>query len=204
MGNVFVDVGMSLDGFIAGTNRSPENPMGGVAQTIHTWLINVHTWRERQSLEGGERNHDDEIANETFSRAGAYIMGRRMFDEGELAWPDPPPFQKPVFVLTNHSREPWERQGGTTFYFVTGGIERALELANDAAEGKDVHISGGAHTIQQYLNAGLVDDIQIHLAPAVLGDGLRLFENLDEMSSNWATDRVVPSDSVTHLRYLLS
>jgi dihydrofolate reductase len=204
MPDVFVDVGMSLDRFIAGTNRSPQNPMGGVAPRIHKWLINVHAWRERQSLEGGERNDDNDIANETFDRAGAYIMGRRMFDEGELAWPDPPPFQKPVFVLTNHPRDPWERQGGTTFYFVTGGIEHALELAKDAAGDKDVHISGGGNTIQQYLNAGVVNEVQIHLAPTVLGDGLRLFDNVHESTSHWAIERVVAADLVTHLRYRLS
>lgn len=204
MPDVFVDVGMSLDGFIAGTNRSPQNPMGGVAPKIHAWLINVHAWRERQSLEGGEQNQDNEIANETFARAGAYVMGRRMFDEGEVAWPDPPPFQKPVFVLTNHPREPWERQGGTTFYFVTGGIERALELAREAADDMDVHISGGGNTIQQFLNAGLVDEIQLHLAPVALGEGLRLFENVSEMPYKWATERVIPSDYATHLRYRLA
>ena len=204
MPDVFVDVGMTLDGFIAGTNRSPHNPMGGSAPTIHTWLIKVHAWRERQSLEGGEQNQDNEIANETFERAGAYIMGRRMFDEGELAWPDPPPFQKPVFVLTNHQREPWERQGGTTFYFVTGGIEHALELATEAADGKDVHISGGGNTIQQFLNAGLVNELQIHLAPALLGDGLRLFEHLDTSRFSLELARTIESSEVTHLRYTVS
>ncbi len=204
MPDVFVDVGMSLDGFIAGRNRSPQNPMGGVAPSIHEWMIKVHAWRDRQSLEGGDRNQDNEIASETFERAGAYIMGRRMFDEGALAWPDPPPFQKPVFVLTNHPREPWERQGGTTFYFVTDGIERALKRAQEAAGARDVHISGGGHTIQQFLNAGLVDEVQIHLAPVLLGDGLRLLEKLDGMPSHWSTDRVIPSDDVTHLRYRLA
>lgn len=198
---VFVSVGISLDGFIAGPNAGPDNPMGGVSHRIHEWMFQVHSWRERQQWSGGELGRDNEIANESFQRAGAYIMGRRMFDEGEVAWPDPPPFQAPVFVLTNHGREPWERQGGTTFYFVTDGIEHALEQAREAAQGRDVQISGGANVIQQYLNAGLVHDIEFHQAPVILGSGRRLLDNLDTSTAEWTIDRVVSSDYVTHIRY---
>lgn len=198
---VFVSVGISLDGFIAGPNAGPDNPMGGVSHRLHKWMFRVHAWRERQQWSGGELGRDNEIADESFQRAGAYIMGRRMFDEGEVSWPDPPPFQAPVFVLTNREREPWVRQGGTTFYFVTEGIEHALERAREMAQGRDVQISGGANVIQQYLNAGLVHDVELHQAPVILGSGRRLLDNLDTSTAEWTIDRVVPSDYVTHIRY---
>jgi dihydrofolate reductase len=198
---VIVDMGMSLDGFIAGPNAGPGNPLGDGGMRIHQWTFDVEAWRERQSLRGGKTNRDHEVVEEANARVGAFIMGRRMFDEGEVGWPDPPPFRAPVFVLTNDAREPWVRQGGTTFTFVTDGIERALEQARAAAGGKDVRIAGGANVIQQYLSAGLVDEIEIHLAPVLLGDGVRLFDGIDPKGIQLERSRVIDSPRVTHLKY---
>jgi dihydrofolate reductase len=198
---VVVYMGMSLDGYVAGPNAGPENPLGDGGMRIHRWIYDLEAWRERQSLAGGQTNPDDEVVKETYERVGAYVMGRRMFDEGEVNWPDPPPFRAPVFVLTNHAREPWVRQGGTTFTFVTEGIESALERAREAAGDKDVRISGGANVIQQYLSAGLVDEVFIHLAPVLLGDGVRLFERIGAEQVELECTRVIDSPRVTHLRY---
>jgi dihydrofolate reductase len=201
MSKVIVDMGISLDGFIAGPNGGPQNPLGDGGPRIHQWMYDVESWRERQSLAGGQINQDDEVVKESFARTGAYVMGRRMFDEGEVGWPDPPPFRAPVFVLTNHAREPWVRQGGTTFTFVTDSIESALEQARAAAGTKDVRIAGGANTVQQFIKAGLLDEIQIHLAPVLLGDGVRLFEHIDPKHIELERTRVIDSPKVTHLRY---
>ena len=124
-----------------------------------------------------------------------------MFDEGEVGWPDPPPFRAPVFVLTNHAREPWVRRGGTTFTFVTEGIESALEQARAAAGDKDVRIAGGANTVQQFIKAGLLNELQIHLAPVLLGNGVRLFDHIDPRHIELEKTRVIDSPNVTHLRY---
>jgi dihydrofolate reductase len=201
MGTVHASLGMSLDGFIAGPNAGPDNALGDGGMRIHRWVYELEAWRERQGLAGGRTNQDDEVSKETYSRTGAFVMGRRMFDEGEVGWPDPPPFQAPVFVLTNHPREPWVRQGGTTFTFVTEGPESALEQAKAAAGDKDVQIAGGANTIQQFLEGGLLDELQIHLAPVLLGDGVRLFERIDPERVELEPARVIDSPRVTHLTY---
>jgi dihydrofolate reductase len=124
MSSVIVDMGMSLDGYIAGPNGGPQNPLGDGGTLIHRWVYDLASWRESLGLAGSQTNRDDEVVKESNARVGAYVMGRRMFDEGEVGWPDPPSFRAPVFVLTNNVREPWVRQGGTTFTFVTDGIER--------------------------------------------------------------------------------
>ncbi len=201
MSKVIVDMGMSLDGFIAGPNGGPQNALGDGGYRLHQWVFDLESWRERQSLAGGQANRDDEVSEETFARTGAYVMGRRMFDEGEVGWPDPPPFRAPVFVLTHHAREPWTRQGGTTFTFVTDGIEIALEQARAAADDKDVRIAGGADTVRQFIEAGLLDEMQIHLAPVLLGDGVRLFDHVDNEHIELENARVIDSPKVTHLRY---
>ncbi|MEU1854181.1 dihydrofolate reductase family protein [Streptomyces sp. NPDC019990] len=205
MSKVFASLGMSLDGFIAGPNARPDNPLGDGGMRIHEWVFGVESWRERQSINGGQTNPDDDIVRENFSRAGAYIMGQQMFAEGEVGWPDPPPFRAPVFVLTHTPRKPWVRQGGTTFTFVTEGIDSALALAmaRKAAGDKDVQISGGADTVRQFINAGLLDELQIHLAPLVLGSGVRLFDGVSPGLSLELT-RVVDSPQVTHLTYRVS
>jgi dihydrofolate reductase len=192
---------MSLDGFVAGPNAGPNNPLGDGGMRIHRWVYDLEGWRERQSLQGGKTNPDDEVSRETYDRTGAFVMGRRMFDEGEVGWPDPPPFRAPVFVLTKRAREPWVRQGGTTFTFVTDGVESALEQARAAAGEKDVLVSGGANTVGQFVEAGLLDELQIHLAPVLLGEGVRLFGGIDPQSVELESTRVIDSPRVTHLRY---
>ena len=201
MGTVHASLGMSLDGFVAGPNAGPNNPLGDGGMRIHRWVYDLEGWRERQSLQGGKTNPDDEVSMETYARTGAFVMGRRMFDEGEVSWPDPPPFRAPVFVLTNRAREPWVRQGGTTFTFVTDGVESALEQARAAAGEKDVLVSGGANTVGQFVEAGLLDELQIHLAPVLLGEGVRLFGGIDPQSVELESTRVIDSPRVTHLRY---
>ncbi|MBA0127636.1 dihydrofolate reductase [Haloechinothrix sp. YIM 98757] len=204
MGQVFVDMAISLDGFIAGPNAAPHNPLGDGGTRMHEWMFGMRTWRERMGLSGGDTGSDDDIVRETFDRAGANVMGRRMFDEGEVNWPDPPPFYAPVFVLTSAPREPWERQGGTTFTFVTEGIHSAVKQARAAAGDKDVQISGGADTVRQALEAGLVDEIQLHLTPILLGSGIRLFDGIDTGTFTLESTRVAESAKTTHLRYRVS
>jgi dihydrofolate reductase len=201
MGTVHASLGMSLDGFVAGPNAGPNNPLGDGGMRIHRWVYDLEGWRERQSLQGGKTNPDDEVSRETYDRTGAFVMGRRMFDEGEVGWPDPPPFRAPVFVLTKRAREPWVRQGGTTFTFVTDSVESALEQARAAAGEKDVLVSGGANTLGQFVEAGLLDELQIHLAPVLLGEGVRLFEGIDPENVELERTRVIDSPRVTHLRY---
>jgi dihydrofolate reductase len=164
-------------------------------------MYKLEAWRERLDRSGGEAgNPDAEVVEEKFERSGAYVMGRRMFDEGEVGWPDPPPFRAPVFVLTHRSRDPWVREG-TTFTFVTDGIAGAVEQARAAAEDKDVQVAGGADTVQQSLDAGLLDELQIHLAPVLLAAGVRLFDRIDPTRLQLEPTRVVDSPAVTHLRY---
>jgi dihydrofolate reductase len=201
MSKVFVDVGLSLDGYLAGPNRRPGNPLGDGGPTIHSWLFQTAYFRQMLSLPPGQPSPDDPIVRALFDRAGAYVIGRRMFDEGEVGWPENAPFHAPVFVLTHAPRAPWPRPGGTTFHFVTDGSESALRQAKAAAAGKDVRISGGADTIRQYLLAGLVDEITIHVAPLLLGNGLRLFDTLGLAGIRLEQQEVVSSPLVTHINY---
>ena len=204
MSKVFVDVGVSLDGYIAGPNRGPGNPLGDRGTSIHQWMFQTATFLDRIGLTGGQTSPDDTLVKQVFDRAGAYVMGRRMFDEGEVGWPENPPFRAPVFVLTRSARQPWSRTGGTTFFFVTDGIESALRQATTAARGKDVRISGGAATVAQYLNAGLVDDLTLHVAPVLLGDGVRLFEQARPDAIALAQAQASGSPLVTHIRYTIT
>jgi dihydrofolate reductase len=164
-------------------------------------MYRLEAWRERLDRSGGEAdNPDADVVQEKFDRSGAYVMGRRMFDEGEVGWPDPPPFRAPVFVLTHRARDPCVRQG-TTFTFVTDGIESAVEQARAAAGDKDVQVAGGADVIQQSLDAELLEELQIHLTPVLLGAGVRLFDRVDPGRVQLEPVRVVDSPAVTHLRY---
>ena len=192
---------MSLDGFMAGPNGRPGNPLGDGGTRIHQWVYPLQSFREYVGLTGGETNQDDEIVRAGFARTGTYVMGRRMFDEGEVGWPENPPFRAPVFVVTHQARAPWERKGGTTFTFVTDGIKSALEQAKSAAGDKDVRISGGANVIQQFVQAGLIDELIIHLAPVVLGAGVRLLDHLSSDHLQLERMEVVDSPLVTHLKY---
>jgi dihydrofolate reductase len=202
MSKVFFDVGISLDGYIAGPNGGSKNPIGDGGLAIHEWMFKQKSFREKLGMEGGEvNNKDNEIISETFNRIGSNIMGKRMFEEGEANWPEDAPFHCPVYVLTHQKREPWERPGGTIFYFVSDDIHNILENAMKDAGSKDVRISGGASVIRQYLNAGLIDEFSIHIAPMILGSGVRLFENLDQGKYSVKILEVVNSKDVTHLKY---
>jgi dihydrofolate reductase len=201
MASVFADFAISLDGYIAGPNAKPGNPLGDGGPRVQEWVYRLASWREALGLPGGERNADDDLVRHTIERAGAHVMGRRMFDEGELGWPENAPFHKPVFVVTHRAREPWVRTGGTTFHFVTDGITSALEQARAAAGDKDVRVSGGADVFQQLFRAGLIDELTVHIAPVMIGGGVRLFESLgpDEQALEATVARV--SQLTTHVSY---
>jgi len=199
MGKVTVDISMSLDGFIAGPNDSPERPLGDGGERLHEWVYDLASWRERHGLEGGKTDTDADILDEAFKNVGAVVIGRRMFDVAN-GWGDKPPFGVPCFVLTHRGQEKLVK-GATTFTFVTDGVESALEQARAAAGEKDVSIAGGANVIQQYLSARLLDGMQIHLVPVVLGDGRRLFEHLGTEHIELERTRVIETPSITHLRF---
>jgi dihydrofolate reductase len=201
MTRVFVDVGMSLDGLIAGPNGRPGNPLGDGGTRIHDWVFRLASFSERSGGSGGETGADDDIVRAVFARTGSNVMGRRMFDEGEVGWPEKAPFHTPVFVLTHHAREPWVRPGGTTFFFVTDGFESALEKARAAAGALDVRISGGANVIQQGFKAAAVDELAIHVAPMIMGRGVRLFDHLSTSDLTLQPVEAIDSPAVTHLRY---
>jgi dihydrofolate reductase len=199
-GKVFFSVSMSLDGFIA--PESPEELMGQQWMELQRWLFPLRFFRENLRLgEGGEEGRDNDIARETFERTGASVMGRRMFDAGERAWPEEAPFHTPVYVVTHEKRAPWERPGGTTFHFVNDGIAVALDQAREAAGDRDVRIAGGGAAILQYVNAGLVDEFSIALSPVLFGSGVRLFEGVDAARVALAQTRAEPTQRVTHLTY---
>jgi dihydrofolate reductase len=211
MSRLTLDISMSLDGFIAGPNQSLEHPLGEGGERLHEWAIRLASWRERHDLSGGETNPDDEVVAESLRANGAVVMGRRMFSGGEGPWEDDPradgwwgdepPFRVPVFVLTNHPRETVTKQGGTSFTFVTDGIDAALEQARAAAGDKDVSLAGGASVVQQYLKAGLLDELQIHLVPVLLGGGVSNFDRLGTDPVELESTRVIESPAVTHLRF---
>jgi dihydrofolate reductase len=201
MSKVFIEQGISLDGFIAGPNAGGANPLGDGGMQIHQWMYAQTTWREHLGFSGGQTGRDDMLVQETFERAGAYVMGRRMFDEGEANWPEEAPFRTPVFVVTGQARAPWVRPGGTTFYFVTDGVAHAVVRAKAAAGAKDVRIAGGANVVKQALEAGLVDELNLHLAPVLLGAGVRLFDGLETNHVRLEQRRVLASPHVTHLYF---
>src|SRR3954468_24560162 len=199
-GKVFFSVSMSLDGFIA--PASLEDLMGPQWLELHQWIFPQRFFRESLKLgEGGEEGRDNDILRETFERTGASVLGKRMFDAGEPAWPEEAPFHTPVFVVTHELRDPWERPGGTTFHFVTDGVETALDQARVAAGDRDVRIAGGGATILEYLNAGLVDECAIALSPVLFGAGIRLFEGVDAGGVALEPVRSETSPRVTHLTY---
>jgi dihydrofolate reductase len=211
MAKLTFEISMSLDGYIAGPNPTLENPLGEDGERLHEWVVKLRSWRESHGRSGGETGPDSDLLEQSIASAGARLMGRRMFSGGEGAWEDDPrsegwwgdepPFGGPVFVLTHHEREPLEMKGGTTFHFVTDGIESALEQARDAAGERDVAIAGGASAGQQYLRAGLVDEMMIHVAPVFLGGGTRLFEDLGDDPPALEVDSVLESPAVTHVKY---
>lgn len=195
MSSVICSISMSLDGFIAGPNDEID--------PLHDWLYGLATWRAPHGMEGGTHDADAEILEEVIGRVGATIIGRRMYDLTD-GWGDVPPFHHPVFVLTHRGGEPVAKEGDTTFIFVTDGIESAVEQARAAAGEKDVALGGGASVVQQALAANLVDELQIHLIPVLLGDGIRLFGADAWAPRSLERDRIVESPSVTHMRYRLT
>ena len=199
-GQVFFSVSMPLDGFIA--PGSLGELMGRQWMELQQWALRQRFFRENLKLgKGGEEGRDNDIARATFERTGASVMGKRMFDAGEEMWPEEAPFHTPVFVLTHQERDPWERPGGTTFHFVNDGIEAALAQAREAAGDRDVRIAGGGVTILEYLNAGLIDEFSISLAPVLFGSGIRLFEGVDAGRVALEPVRTDPTERVTHLTY---
>jgi dihydrofolate reductase len=211
MTRLTLDISMSLDGFVAGPNATLEDPLGEGGELLHEWIVALKSWREEHGEAGGETGVDDDVVTERVAATGAVIMGRRMFSGGEGRWEDDPnadgwwgddpPFHVPVFVLTRHPREPVVKEGGTTFTFVTDGIEAALEEARAAAEDRDVLLAGGASVAQQYLRVGLLDELQVHVAPVLLGGGVRLFADRDGGPLRLEPTRMLSSPAVAHLRY---
>jgi dihydrofolate reductase len=212
MSNVFFSVGMTLDGFMAPEGMELEHAddpsykdWASQWNELQSWVGQQRFFRETLQLgEGGETGQDNRILEETFHRTGVSIMGKRMFDGGERFWPEEAPFHTPVFVLTKQVRSPWERPGGTTFYFVNDGIESALRQAREVAGGRDIRIAGGANAIQQYLNAGLVDEFSIALAPVFFGAGIRLFDGIDRRRVRLEIVEAIHSPLVSHLRYAVT
>jgi dihydrofolate reductase len=211
MSKLRLKISMSLDGFVAGPSQSVDNPLGIGGMRLHEWAFALAIFRDEHGMEGGEVNDSTRVVEESLSNIGATVMGRNMFGGHPGPW-DPkkpwngwwgtnPPYHHPVFVLTHHKREPLELEGGTTFTFVTTGIESALEQARRAAGGKDVSLAGGASAAQQYLAADLVDEMEINLAPTLLGSGERLFEGVGDSLHGLELVRTVATPSVVHLKF---
>lgn len=211
MSRLRLRIGMSLDGYSAGPNQSVDHPMGVGGMALHQWILPLAAWRSHMGLEGGITNASSAVVEDAVAGVGATIMGRNMFGGHPGPW-DPnapwrgwwgetPPFGQPVFVLTHHPREPLVMQGGTTFHFVTDGIESALERAREAAQGANVLLGGGANAAQQYLRAGLVDEIILSLAPVLLGRGERHFENIGDGFNGLELVDTIPAPGVVHLKF---
>jgi dihydrofolate reductase len=209
MGKVFADITMSLDGFIAGPKPSLKDPLGKGGEQLHEWAYRLAAWRKPHGLPGGEAGPDGDVMQETLANTGAVIMGRKMFSNGKGPWQDDPkadgwwgdnpPFHVPVFILTHHSRETVQKRGGNSFTFVTDGIESALSQAKAAAKDKDISIAGGANAIQQFIKAGLLDELQIHVVPQLLGGGTPLLVNLGD--TKLEKIRLIDSPLVTHIKF---
>jgi dihydrofolate reductase len=208
---VTAQMSVSLDGFYAGPKFEGGRDWVGSPEArgffrITRWVVGALAWRERLGFEGGEHSTNSEILDQSFKAAGAYVMGRRMFEGGDVPWGDEPPFHAPVFVVTHRAREALERRGGTSFTFVTDGPQSAVEQARAAANGKDVAIAGGGSTLGQVIKAGLLDQLDLHVVPVVLGRGMRLFEPdgldlADDEGIELTPTRVIDTPEVTHLRY---
>ena len=204
-------ISMSLDGFVAGSSQSVNDPLGTGGMRLHEWIFPLAAWRGPQGSEGGEINASNAVVEESLANIGATVMGRNMFGGHPGPWKasEPwngwwgvhPPFHHPVFVLTHHAREPLELEGGTTFTFVPDGVEAALDRARKAAGGRDVSLAGGANAARQYLAAGLVDEMEIHLVPLLLGSGERLFDGIGDDLHGLELVRTVAMPAVTHLKF---
>jgi dihydrofolate reductase len=207
-------ISISLDGFVAGPNQSEKDPLGEGGEQLHQWAFALAAWREAHGRRGGEVNASARVVEESRENVGAGVMGRNMFGpigggpwgDGQWTgwWGEDPPYHYPVFVLTHHPRDPLEMKGGTTFHFVTDGIEPALEQARAAAGGKDVMLWGGAQAVNQYLAAGLLNELELHVVPVLLGDGARLFDGPGAAGVQLEQLRVVEAPGVTHLKYAVA
>ncbi len=210
MGKVTCQISISLDGFVAGPNQSLENPLGEGGLRLHEWVFTTASWRRHQGMDGGVGGADSDVVDEVFEGIGAYVMGRKMFGGGSGPWDeewkgwwgDDPPYHTPVFVITHHRRQPLAMKGGTTFNFVTDGPASALDQARAAAGDLDVSIAGGASTIRQYLAAGSLDELYLHIAPVILGAGERLLEDVGDPVLQ--PIKVVASPAVTHIKYRIT
>lgn len=210
MSKLRLRISISLDGFVAGPNQSLQEPLGTGGERLHDWVVPLEAWRRLHGMEGGEINESTRVMEEELANIGATIMGRNMFGGGPGPWSTTnpwtgwwgrtPPFGHPVFVLTHHAREPLMMDGGTSFTFVTDGIQSALEQARSAAGEQDVALAGGARTAQQFLNAGLVDEMRLHLAPILLGGGARLFDTVDDLRGLVLAE-TIPAPNVVHLEF---
>lgn len=198
MGKVFVQMSISLDGFVGGASEADWWP---THERLLGWVFDLASWRAQQGMDGGEENAASDLLAGDTARTGAYVVGRNMFDFGEEPWGDVPPYHAPVFVLTHRARETVAKGGGTSYTFVTDGVAATIRRAREAAGGKDVMISGGAGAVQAALRAGLLDEIHLHVAPVILGKGVRLFDHLGDDSIELERLNVVASDAMTHLRF---
>lgn len=198
---------ISLDGYGAGPNQSLENPLGVGGENLHDWLVSSRTFKRMQGVEGGDTGIDEDFAARSMAGIGAWILGRNMFGPIRGPWPDEswrgwwgknPPYHAPVFVLTHHKRPPLEMEGGTVFHFVTEGIHAALERARAAADRRDIRLLGGAATIRQYLQAGLVDEIHLAVSPILLGSGEHMLAGLDLPALGYQSTECTPSAKAAH------
>lgn len=210
MGKLRLSITMSLDGYVAGPDQSEQNPLGIGGMELHQWFFPLKAFREMHGEQGGEVNASSDVVEERRKNVGATIMGRNMFGGGSGPWGDDPwqgwwgddpPYHHRVFVLTHHPRDPLPMKGGTTFHFVTEGVESALAQAKDAAAGRDIWLAGGASLVNQFLAAGLVDDIDLSIAPVILGSGARLFEGLGQGALKLEQVRAIDAPGVTHIKY---
>ena len=210
MSKLRLTITMSLDAYVAGPDQSEENPLGVGGMELHQWFFPLKAFREMHGELDGETNASSSVVEERRTNIGATIMGRNMFGPVRGSWPDDswrgwwgenPPYHHPVFVLTHHPREPLEMEGGTSFHFVSSGIESALAQAKDAAGGRDIWLAGGATVVNQYLAAGLVNEIDISIAPVILASGARLFDGLERGALKLEQIRAVDAPGVTHIKY---
>ncbi|HEU0072556.1 MAG TPA: dihydrofolate reductase family protein [Dehalococcoidia bacterium] len=210
MSKVRVHMMISADGYVAGPNQAPDKPFGDIPEGFLRWVFELRSFRQDHGMEGGKDGPSSDVLGETSANLGATIIGRNMFGGGTGPWPEPawdgwwgenPPYHTSVFVITHHPRAPLVMQGGTTFHFVTAGIESALDQARVAAGERDIRIGGGANVVNQYLAAGLIDEIELHVVPFILGGGARLFDNIGSPPPELEVIRVVPSPEATHIKY---
>jgi dihydrofolate reductase len=210
---VTAQMSVSLDGCYAGPRHTDmqtwlDGPEAAGFFRVTRWAIDAEAWRQRLGFTGGEQNTNSEVIAETFQAAGAYVMGRRMADGGEIPWGDDPPFRAPVFVVTSRPRQTLHRQGGTSFSYVTTGIESAIDQARTAANGKNVAIAGGGTLLQQVIKLGLLDELELHIVPVILGNGMRLLGPELGLGSKEGIElspaRVITTPDVTHIRYKIT